>query len=114
MNDHELNAWLGDVTVTDEQRAALHRAADMTTARYPHPDQRGDAETAFTAASQLILGDATLTETAATYAAARRAEREAMAALTGAMIAASATTREAAISRETGMNRMTVRKAIGK
>lgn len=115
MQEHELTAWLGDVTVTDEQRAALHRASDMIDARYPDPDRRGDAgQHAFTAAAQVILGDATLDELSAAWSAARIAERDAMAALTGAIIAASADTSEAAIAARTGASRMTIRKALGK
>lgn len=115
MQEHELTAWLGDVTVTDEQRAALHRASDMIDARYPDPDDRNDAgQIAFTAAAQVILGDATLNEHATAWSKARAAERDAMAALTGAIIAASADTAEAAIAQRTGVNRMTVRKALGK
>lgn len=113
MEEHELTAWLDDTEVTDEQRAALHRAADLAQARYGE-DMQGEREVAFTAAAQLILGDDTLDGFAAAYERARRAERDAMAALTGAIIAASATMSEVAIAQQTGVTRMTVRKALGK
>lgn len=112
MQEHELTAWLGDAPATDEQREQLHRAADLADTRYP--DDPEDAQTAFTAAAQVILGDDTLDNRAEAWKAARKAERDAMAALTGAIIAASAEQTESAISASTGLNRMTVRKALGK
>ncbi|MDR6868434.1 hypothetical protein J2Y69_003050 [Microbacterium resistens] len=110
----ELDAWLGDVKVTAEQRAALHRASEMVHARYPERDLADDREAAFSTAAMLILGDATLATITDAYVTARRAERAAMASLTGAIIAASADQAETAMSRETGLNRMTIRKALGK
>lgn len=117
MQECELDAWLGDFAdeVADEQRASLRRASDMIDARYPDPDERDTAGTgAFTAAAQVILGDGTLASLAAAYLAARRAERDAMAALTGAIIAADETMSESAIAATAGVTRMTVRKALGK
>lgn len=113
MQEHELTELLGDAPATDEQRAALHRASDMVDARY-HPDLEEERREAFNAALALVLDDADLGEYAAAWTRARQAEREAMAALTGAIIAASATTSEVDISRITGINRMTIRKALGK
>ena len=111
MQEHELTAWLGDTPTTDEQRASLHRAADMTDTRYGEDDDR---QAAFTAAAQVILGDATLDELAEAWTTARKAERDAMAALTGALIAESETTSENALATRTGITRMTIRKALGK
>lgn len=113
MEEYELDAWLGDTEITGEQRAALHRAWGMAAARYGD-DLDDDREQAFSGAAQVILGDATLNGVAEAWARARRAEREAMAVLTGAIIAASETMSESAISSTTGINRMTVRKALGK
>ena len=108
------DAYLGPFadTASDEQKTALTRAAGMVTTRYPDPDD--DSEQAMSGAAQIILGDATLEGLAATYATARRAEREAMAQLVGAVIAASETNSEVAIAASTGLNRMTIRKALGK
>lgn len=114
MHDHELDAWLDGTPATHEQRTALHRAADLAETRYPGADAKDDRGAAFTAAAQVILGDATLEIFAGEWARARTAERDAMAALTGAIIAASATTAESAIAARTGINRMTIRKALGK
>ena len=115
MQDYELDAYLGDdITITDDQRAALHRASDMIDTRYPNADLRDDAETAFAAAMQVILGDTTVDDEATAWSDARRAERTAMASLTGAIIAASADESENAIAQRTGIHRGTVRKALGK
>lgn len=108
--DDYLGPYADDAT--DQQKASLARAAGMVATRYTGPDS--DADAALSGAAQIILGDATLTELAAAYARARTAEREAMATLTGAIIAASETMAETAIERESGVTRMTVRKALGK
>lgn len=114
MQDYELEAWLGDVEVTPDQWELLHRAADDTAARYKNDD--GDAaEQAFTAAAMVILGDSNVDAAVTSYAAAKRAERAAMETLTGAIIGAVLTgDTEKGISDRTGINRGTVRKALGK
>lgn len=110
---YDIDAWLGDADTTWEQREALKAASDMVTARY-HPDLEDSRVNALNGAAAVILGDATLESIAAEYHAARRVEREAMEALTGAMIAASADRTEADIARVAGVQRLTVRKALGK
>lgn len=112
MQDYELDAWLGDTQVTDEQKATLHAAADAIASRYPHPDLGDSREQALSAAAMVILGDDTLEEIAAQWQAARRLERERHAALTGALIASEGT--EVALADRAGVTRMTVRKALGK
>lgn len=114
MEDYGLDRWLGGFEVTPEQRASLHRASDMVAARYPDKDLADDREAALSAAAKLILGDATLAEHRDAWVAARLAERAAMAALTGAIIAAAEHESENAIATQTGINRITVRKALGK
>lgn len=113
MQEHELTAWLGGTPVTAEQRASLHRASDMAAVRYGH-DRDDDREQAFSGAAQVILGDATLGGILAEWTRARRTERDAMAVLTGALIAASEDESEVDLARTTGMSRMTVRRALGK
>lgn len=113
MQDHELDGYLGDFPATDEQRLALHRASDLVDTRYAGADGEA-AKTAFTAAYQIIVGDYTLDDLTETWRTARLAERAAMGSLTGALIAASITTSENALSETTGLNRRTVRKALGK
>ena len=66
-------------------------------------------------ALMVLLGDDAPAGLAGEWSRAKRAEREAMARLTGAIIAASAAGRmETEIAAETGLNRGTVRKALGK
>lgn len=89
MQDYELTAWLGDVEVTPEQWDSLMRASDMIDSRYSGDMRRDYGATAFNTAAQVILGDATLTDVAEAWRKARRAERAARAALTGAIIAVS-------------------------
>lgn len=101
-------------TATDEQKTALTRAAGLVATRYADPDLADERDQALSGAAQIILGDDSLEGLAAAYARARQAEREAMAQLTGAIIAASDHMSEVAIHKITGINRMTVRKALGK
>lgn len=114
MQDYELDAYLGDFArqVTDEQRAALHRAADAVAGRYPAPDLADSRERAFSAAAQVILDDATLEEVAAAWRDAYRLAVERHDALTGALIAAGGS--EVSLAERAGVTRMTVRKALGK
>ena len=66
-------------------------------------------------ALMVLLGDDALAGLAGEWSRTKRAEREAMARLTGAIIAASVAGRmETEIAAETGLNRGTVRKALGK
>ena len=115
MQDYELGAYLGEFEATDEQREALLRASDLIDARYPDPDRQHSAQAAFTAAYQVIVGDDTLEQIAGEWRRARAVEREAMERLTGA-IAGSASTGvfETTISERAGVDRQTVRKALGK
>lgn len=112
MQDYELDAYLGDVEVTDEQRAAILAAADAIEVRWPDPDAEDDRREALAAAVQVVLGDASLEEVAAAWHRARAAEREARAALTGALIASEGS--EVSLAERAGTTRMTVRKALGK
>ena len=111
MQDHEIDAYLGDTPITSDQREALRRALDAVTARYPEQGDP-DATTAAAAAAQVILGDATLKEVAVEWATARRIERDRMAALTGALIATTGSERD--LATRAGVTRTTVRQALGK
>lgn len=115
MQEYELDAYLGDFEATSEQRAALLKASDQIEVRYPDPDLQESAEAAFGAAYQVIVGDDTVESIAAEWRKARLAERTAMERLTGAIIATIGSgDSEKSISDRTGVNRMTVRKALGK
>ena len=118
MQPYELDAWLGDTELTDEQRDAFARTVEAIADRYPgreqHPDEESIAE-AMTGALQVLLGDDTLEGVAAAWARARAAEREAMERLTGAIIASAVQGQpETTIAERAGVNRLTVRKALGK
>ena len=92
MQPYELDAWLGDTELTDEQRATFARMVEAIADRYPgrehgqHPDEESIAE-AMSGAMQVMLGDDTLEGLSAAWQRARAAEREAMERLTGAIIA---------------------------
>lgn len=114
MQEHELEAWLGDTTVTDDQRTALHRASDSIETRYPGDAWQDKAREAFTAAAQVILADDTLEGFGEAWRQTRVAERTAMARLTGAIIAEAQGAPEVQVAERAGVDRQTVRKALGK
>ena len=113
MQPCELDAWLGDTDLNAEQRTALEDAIDRLNARYAGDDDAvGEG---VSGALMVILGDDTLEGVAAEWADKRAAERDAMARLTGAIIAAAVQGQpETTIAQRTGVNRLTVRKALGK
>lgn len=114
MPRHDIEAWLGTAAAdaTDEQINTLTQAADTIADRWPDPDDADSREQALSAAAQVILGDDTLEAIAASWQAARRVERDRMAALTGALIATPGSERE--LSERANVARMTLRKALGK
>ena len=112
METYEIEAWLGDTEITDEQRVALRQAADDLTGRWdddPDPDRE-----AMTGAAQLILGDATPASLAAEWRQAQRALDEAHARMTGGIVAYYAASTELATAEAFGVTRQTVRKALGR
>ena len=113
MQPYELDAWLGDTELTAEQRTTLEDAIDHLTSRYADD---GDAVgEGMSGALMVIVGDDTLEGVAGERARARAAERDAMARLTGAIIASAVQCQpETTIAERAGVNRMTVRKAVGK
>lgn len=120
MQPCELDAWLGDTKLTDEQRDAFARMVEAIADRYPgredgqHPDEESITE-AMTGALLVLLGDDTLEGLSAAWSSTRAAEREAMERLTGAIIAeAEGGTPEVQIAERAGVARMTVRRALGK
>ena len=122
MQRTELEAWLGPALddMTDEQVDTFAALVERIAGRYPgrdsgqHPDEEAMGE-AMSGALMILLGDDTLAGLGGEWARARQAEREAMARLTGAIIAASGAGRaETEIAAETGLTRRSVRKALGK
>ena len=113
MQQYELEAWLGPALaeMTPDQVAAMARYADMIEGRYDDEAMRGLAAGG---ALLIILADSTLEQLGRALASARREEREAMAILTGALIASADTDSESSLARRAGVTRVTVRKALGK
>lgn len=112
MQPHELDAYLDGTDITDDQRDQLLEAADTIEARYPAVDIEDSRRAAFAAAVQVVLGDDTTDSLAAKWFLACNAERQAMAALTGALIVDERS--DLALTTELGIARNTVRKARGK
>ena len=120
MQPYELNAWLGDTELTDEQRATFARTVEAIADRYPgrehgqHPDEES-IPAAMSGALHVLLGDDTLEGLSGMWMTARWLERKAMERLTGAIIAeAERGTPEVQIAERASVARMTVRKALGK
>lgn len=113
MTDLELDTALGTNPANDDQRAALLSAATIIDIRYPNPDHSAARANAFAGVIDVVLNGADLGEAGAAWAAARNAERRAMERLTG-MIIANVAVPESHIASIAGVDRMTVRKALGK
>lgn len=107
-------AWLGDAAddTTPEQIERLDAASTLIEERYPHKDLEDSRRDALWSAYQVIVGDDTTEAVAAAWLAARKAERDAHAALTGAIIADDRN--ELRLSTALGLSRPTIRKARGK
>ena len=113
MQRHELDAWLGPALagMTPDQVAAMASYADAIKDRYADDALRSVAAGG---ALQIVLADSTLEQAGERLARARQEEREAMAVLTGALIASADTDSESSLARRAGVTRVTVRKALGK
>ena len=115
MDLSELDAYLGDFAdqLDHNTKSDLLEASDAIEDRYPDDDP-ANAD-AFTGAVACAFGDETLDTLADKWKAARAAEREAMAQLTGAIIWTDIHDRlsQVAISERAGINRQTIRKALG-
>ena len=113
MQRYELEAWLGPALaeMTPGQVDAMVRYADMIEDRYDD-----DALRSFVASGALliVLSESTLEQLGEALARARQEEREAMAMLTGALIASADTDSESSLARRAGVTRATVREALGK
>ena len=113
MQQYELEAWLGPALagMTPDQVTAMARYADMIEDRYNDNAMRGVAAGG---ALLIVLSDSTLEQLGEALAQARQEERDAMALLTGALIASADTDSESSLARRAGVTRVTVRKALGK
>jgi len=120
MQKYEILAWLGDNQgdLDDDQLDEFIGLANDIEARYPDPDDSDEAEAALIAAHRLLLEgpDAVIADLAQARTQAKAAEASALAGLRQAavqLIPANERS-EAGFGREAGVDRMTVRKWIGK
>ncbi|MFD6552773.1 hypothetical protein [Streptomyces sp. NPDC058398] len=119
MQRHELEAWLGDDHgLTEDQIAELLRTADEIDERYYDEDDDDDRETALTAAYRLMVEapEDLVAELAAERTAARIAERKALIALRQVAVTRirNGDATEAGFADQAGVDRMSVRKWLGK
>lgn len=115
MQDHELDAWLGPAELTTEQRATLVREVAEIEAAYPDPDDQDVRDAAMSAAVQYLLGDVTPQQVGQRLAEATGALARARASVrTTARLMVGSGASEVAAADALGVNRMTVRSALGK
>lgn len=112
---YELEAWLGPAAddLTPDQIDRLHRVAREIHARYP--DDADNREAALTAAVQWMLGDITLDQARNQLVSARIAAARASAVAQQVAVMAHADGMpESRAAAAVGIDRMTLRKALGK
>ena len=119
MNEHEQierDAWLGEVRkqMSERELARWDDVARRITAAYPDEDDMYERGTALTAALEQILETGDLREIGRQLQQSRMAERLAVAAARGAVIAAGGRLPETQISKQLSVSRMTVRAWLGK
>lgn len=112
-----LDAWLGDARadLTDEQYTRLLDEAVALDERYPDPDDADDYQAALSATMQCILGETSPEDAGGRLRRARAEAHEAMVvAQTLARLAVLDGVSEVRAAALCGLDRMTVRKALGK
>lgn len=113
----ELKTWLGPALadLTPDQLDRLRAESDRIDAAHPHPDMAHLWAAAMSAATQYVLGQTTPADARQALLDARRAAAEALAASkqVAVMAVADGMTEEDAAA-VIGLNRMTVRGAMGK
>lgn len=121
MQRYELDAYLGDFAddLTEDQKADLLRASDEIDALYPDDDDLDEYAderlAAFSAAVQYVMGDLDAASAGDNLLMARSASASAMAAARQIALMATANgAQEAPLARQLGVDRMTIRKWVGK
>jgi hypothetical protein len=111
---HEIEAWLGPA-FGEAQVDRVHREAVRIWARYPDQDDAVEREAALSATTQYLLGETTIDDAGESLLRARIDAAGALAAAQqiAVMCVADGMT-EAEAARRAGIDRMTVRKALGK
>lgn len=111
----ETLVYLGDTAndLTEQQIRLFGMCATQIEQRYP--DGTDARRVALDAALEVIRGESTVDSISESWRSARRRERLQMAGLTGAIIAAvNGGESELSVAVRTGLNRNTVRRALGK
>ncbi|MFE9372232.1 hypothetical protein ACFYM2_21030 [Streptomyces sp. NPDC006711] len=119
MQRYELEAWLGDDHgLTGDQIDELLHTADDIAEQYPDADDRDDREAALTAAYRLMTEapEELIAELASERVNARLAEQKAFISLRQIAVTRinSGDATEAGFAKQAGIDRMTVRKWLGK
>lgn len=118
MQQYELEAWLGDDHgLNDDRISELLQHANDIEERYPDADDQPERDAALSTAYQLIQGqDDVIATLAAERDRAKQAEVQALAGLRQAavMLISAGSRTEAGFSRQAGVDRMAVRRWLGK
>ncbi|MFJ4738687.1 hypothetical protein [Streptomyces sp. NPDC088775] len=118
MQRYELEAWLGnDHSLDADQIGELLTTAEEIADRYPDPDDQPERDAALSTAYQLMATDQDVVEGLARERdAAKAAEVRALAGLHQAAITliGRGDATESGFARQAGVDRMTVRKWLGK
>ena len=119
MQRYELEAWLGDDhNLTDDQIDDLLGTAAEINERFPDADDQAECDAALTAAYRVLTEDAgaVVTDLAAARSNARAAEVAALAGLqqTAVTLIERGDSTESGFARQANVDRMTVRKWLGK
>lgn len=117
MSTIDWSTWLGPAVeeMSDEQRVRFEDEAEIITARYADPDLSHEAEVALTALVQYLLGETTIDEAGALRTRTRDAAADAyIAAQVVARLSVLDGMAEAEAGRRASLDRMTVRKMLGK
>jgi GH24 family phage-related lysozyme (muramidase) len=115
--ERTIEAWLGPALdeMTEEQIDRMQQAADRIDDRYPDPDDEQEREAARIAACQYLLGETTIDDARESLLRVRVRAGEALAAAQQiAVMCVADGVSEAEAARRAGIDRMTVRKALGK
>ncbi|MFC3454021.1 hypothetical protein [Amycolatopsis speibonae] len=116
----ELESYLGDFAndITSEQKDTLMRISDELDEKYPQGEDfdeyQDEREEAFSTAVQYVMGDLDVDSVGRNLMAARFEMAKTMAAAHAMTLAAAGDESEASLARKLGVDRMTVRKWLGK
>jgi hypothetical protein len=115
--DHELTVWLGPAyeQMTADQLDRFAGETDRIHERFPDRDEQPERDAAMSAAVQYLLGETRPDDAGRALAAARAAVSAAMAASQQIAVMANADgMSEVSAAQATGIDRMTLRKVLGK